>query len=950
MDRSAAQKGISELVARFETHIESYKDPNYKEARLRSEFINPLFEHLGWDVYNKNNYAEAYREVIQEDSLKIEGTLKAPDYSFRLVGGKRLFFVEAKKPSVSVVESVQPAYQVRRYGWSAKHPISVITDFEEFAIYDCTAKPNPNDKPSVARIKYLTFKDYIDEFDFLWNTFSKEQVLRGSFDKFISSDKHKQGTATVDNDFLTSLDRWRTYLAVNISWNNKLLGEEEINFVVQQLIDRIIFLRITEDRKIEPYGSLRSVLSYDDYYSSLFLLFRRADEKYNSGLFDFNRDRISETLKVENKVLRTIIDELYYPKCPYEFSVLPIEILGSAYEQFLGKVIRITPSHHAKVEEKPEVRKAGGVYYTPQYIVDYIVKNTVGKLIDGKTPDEISSLRIVDPACGSGSFLIGALHHLFEYHRNYYNKKGGSTKTKKDSPLTPDGQLTTSEKKRILLNNIYGVDLDANAVEVTKLSLLLKCLEGETDASINNQLKLFNERVLPSLDKNIKNGNSLIDTDYYDSHLIFGDEKKLKPFNWQSNFPEVFKHGGFDVAIGNPPYVYGRDWKSLGIGNDIKSYLVGHYKSLAYQLDFFSIFMEKSIQLINKDGFASFIVPNVWLTNKYSASTRKFLLTTAAYLKITVPIFKVFEGITVDTVIYVLRKGENQDISFSITKLGYSEESALAELVFADYIDGERPISTTLSIGGNTLVEKIIKGSISLDEIARITRGVHSYRIGGYGKSAFGSGQQTQRDVAERPYHSDKPILGYRPFIYGKDLKRFTKVKPREYIKYGSWLAEPREPQFFKDERIYSRKILGKALIVTVENEDTVADQQVYITKPNDDSVHVNYLAAILGSRLISFYIRNYFDEINDAFPQIKVGQLKSIPIKIGNQSDKSLLIELVSQLLKLNAEKTVALLPHQIEKIDSKIEYCENKINQIVYQIYGMTKEEVALIENSSK
>ena len=429
MDRSAAQKGIIDLVTRFENHFKSYKDQDYKEARLRGEFINPFFENLGWDVYNKNNSAEAYREVIQEDTLKIEDTLKAPDYSFRLAGGKRLFFVEAKKPSVSVIEGIQPAYQVRRYGWSAKHPISVVTDFEEFAIYDCATKPNPNDKPSVARIKYLTFQDYLREFDFIWDTFSREQVLRGSFDKFIHSDKQKQGTTTVDKDFLASLDRWRTYLAVNISWNNKLLGEDEINFAVQQLIDRIIFLRIAEDRKIEPYGSLKNALSYDDYYSNLFLQFKRADEKYNSGLFDFKRDRISETLKIENKVIKTIIDELYYPKCPYEFSVLPIEILGSVYEQFLGKVIRITPAHHAKVEEKPEVRKAGGVYYTPQYIVDYIVKNTVGKLIEGKAPNEISSIRIVDPACGSGSFLIGALQYLFEYHRNYYNNNKIQSKT-----------------------------------------------------------------------------------------------------------------------------------------------------------------------------------------------------------------------------------------------------------------------------------------------------------------------------------------------------------------------------------------------------------------------------------------------------------------------------------------------------------------------------------------
>ncbi|MCX6262891.1 MAG: N-6 DNA methylase, partial [Bacteroidia bacterium] len=408
IDKLSARRKVTDLVIRFEEQIASYKNSDYNETQTRRDFIDPFFKALGWDIDNEEGYAEAYREVIHEDKLKIGGATKAPDYSFRLVGGKRLFFVEAKKPSVYVKEDIQPAYQVRRYGWSAKLAISIITDFEEFAIYDCTKKPDLYDKPSVARIKYFTYLDYLKEFDFIWETFSKEQVLKGSFDKFLQSDTHKKGTATVDKDFLESLDRWRTYLAVNISWNNKNLDEDEINFIVQQTIDRIIFLRIAEDRSVEPYGALQHSVKQGNLYQNLFELFNKADQKYNSGLFDFKKDKISQNVIIENKVVRTIINELYYPECPFEFSVLPVEILGSAYEQFLGKVIRITPAHHAKIEEKPEVRKAGGVYYTPQYIVDYIVKNTVGKLVEGKIPKEISRIKILDPACGSGSFLIGA--------------------------------------------------------------------------------------------------------------------------------------------------------------------------------------------------------------------------------------------------------------------------------------------------------------------------------------------------------------------------------------------------------------------------------------------------------------------------------------------------------------------------------------------------------------
>lgn len=946
-NKEKALQKITELVERFEEQYASYKKSDYNETLTRKDFIDPFFKVLGWDMDNEQGYAEAYRDVIHEDKLKIGKATKAPDYSFRLGGGKRLFFVEAKKPSIVVKNDILPAYQVRRYGWSAKLAISIITDFEEFAIYDCTKKPIPTDRASVARVKYMTFRDYIPEFEFIWDTFSRERVLQGSFDKFVSGTAHKKGTATVDKEFLKSLDNWRTYLATSISWNNKELNEDEINFAVQQTIDRIIFLRIAEDRSVEPYGNLKTAIKQGDYYKNLFDIFREADRKYNSGLFDFKKDQISLHLKVDNKVIKTVVNELYYPDSPYEFSVLSVEILGSAYEQFLGKTITIDKAHRAKIEEKPEVRKAGGVYYTPQYIVDYIVEHTVGTLIEHKTPDDVSQIKILDPACGSGSFLIGAYQYLLDWHKNYYSEQHKNGKSKKRIPLTPEGNLTTGEKKRILLNNIYGVDIDVNAVEVTKLSLLLKCMEGETQASISHQMTMFNERVLPTLDSNIKDGNSLVDIDFYEGQLDFGEEKKVKPFSWIKEFPDVFKRGGFDVVIGNPPYVFGRDWKDLGISDELKSYLGKHYKSSPYQLDFFSIFMEKGIRLVNELGFSAFIVPNVWLTNTYSSSTRKLLLENANELKITVPENKVFVGITVDTVIYILKKGKKINKSFKVFKLSYDDESLVIELDFEEYISGEKPISTTLSKEGNALILKILKDKPSLGDIADITRGVHSYRVDGFGKSAFGSGYQTKQDLFERPYHSDSPLLGYRPFVYGKDLKSFTKVKANEYINYGKWLAEPRNEKFFEGDRIYSRKILGERLIVTVEKENSVADQQVYISKPIDKGVSVNYLSAILSSKVISFFIRNYFDEVNDAFPQIKVGQLKSLPIKIENEHMQKEIINLVDQLLLLNTEKSEAKLQTKLSHIQSKIDYCENRINQIVYQLYGLTDDEIKIVEN---
>ena len=171
-NKQSAKDKISSLVTRFEDQYDSYKHSDYNETLTRRDFIDPFFKALGWDMDNEAGYAEAYREVIHEDKVKVSGATKAPDYSFRLSGGKRLFFVEAKKPGVSVKNDIHPAYQIRRYGWSAKMPISIITDFEEFSIYDCTKKPKPEDKAAVARIKFLSFRDYIKEFDFLWETFS----------------------------------------------------------------------------------------------------------------------------------------------------------------------------------------------------------------------------------------------------------------------------------------------------------------------------------------------------------------------------------------------------------------------------------------------------------------------------------------------------------------------------------------------------------------------------------------------------------------------------------------------------------------------------------------------------------------------------------------------------------------------------------------------------------
>src|SRR5216117_687408 len=518
---------IRELTERFERNKDAYRSPQYNETQLRREFLDPFFKALGWDIDNEQGYAEAYKDVIHEDSIKVGEATKAPDYCFR-IGGARKFFLEAKRPSVDIKHDVGPAFQLRRYGFTTKLPLNILSDFEEFAVYDCRFKPDQHDNAAAGRILYIPYTDYAKRWDEIAGIFSRDAVLKGAFDKFAESTRAKRGTADVDDEFLKTIEGWRANLARNLALRNPKRTQRELNFAVQRIIDRIIFLRICEGRGIEEYGRLQALTNGDRIYPRLAQQFEQAEDRYNSGLFHFKSekdrqetpDELTLGLDLDDKLLRDILKSLYYPESPYVFSALPADILGQVYEQFLGKVIRLTEGHRAVVEEKPEVKKAGGVYYTPTYIVDYIVRNTVGKLLENKTPKQAAKLRLLDPACGSGSFLIGAYQYLLDWHRDWYSDNDPKKSATGRNPVlyqAPGGEwkLTTTERKRILLQNIFGVDIDAQAVETTKLSLLPKVLEGESKQTLATQLRFYHERALPDLGSNIKCGNSLIGQDFY---------------------------------------------------------------------------------------------------------------------------------------------------------------------------------------------------------------------------------------------------------------------------------------------------------------------------------------------------------------------------------------------------------------------------------------------------
>ncbi|MBK8266784.1 MAG: N-6 DNA methylase [Planctomycetes bacterium] len=531
---------ILRLIDQFNHQADQIRSPDYNETKIRIDYINPMFAELGWDIDNSQGYAEQYREVVHEDRVKVAGQTKAPDYSFR-VGGQRKFFLEAKKPAVDIRNHTEPAYQLRRYAWSAKLACSLLTDFEELAIYDTRVQPKYLDKASTARREFILYTDYEKRWDFIEGTFSKAAVFRGDFDRYCESKKGR-GAQLFDDAFLAEIEEWRKSLATNLAKRNDSLDEPALNFAVQRIIDRILFLRIAEDRGTENVGQLQGLLNGDHAYEKLAALFRRADERYNSGLFHFEKekdcdeppDTLTPNLNVDDIALKEIIRALYYPQSPYEFTMVSADSLraiplqshhpnqtphGRHRRQARSPQSRrrlLHPQVHRRLHRKKHHRRPPLMWHRRPAGGARSVRPRCGrseatppapspskgegrsegdereKLSASRaplTPKEAAKLKILDPACGSGSFLIGAYQFLLDWYLEQYTRETPAALATGKKPVlrpSPSGgwALTIAERKRILLDHIHGVDLDNQAVEVTKLNLLLKCLEGETSQTL----------------------------------------------------------------------------------------------------------------------------------------------------------------------------------------------------------------------------------------------------------------------------------------------------------------------------------------------------------------------------------------------------------------------------------------------------------------------------------
>jgi len=974
MTKAQGKEKIQKLIENFERQEKQFMSKDFQEAEARNLLINPFFEALDWK-FHQTDIAKKFWDVHIEVRQRINSTTKKPDYAFRIKENNRYknkFFVEAKSPHVELTGK-DPVFQAKRYAFSShgKTPIVILTDFQTFRVFNGIEKP-VYDNPLQGLIKEfdLEYHSYLDKWDALWETFSKEAVSNGSIEILVG--KVGRNVKSLDDEFLADISSWRETLAKNVANRNKDLSEEYINEAVQRILDRLIFIRNLEDREIESNEGLKFFTkAKENIYLHLISMFRNLDNEYNGLLF---KKHFSEEITVDDPTIKTIINQLYPPKSPYAFEFIEPEILGRIYERFLGSKIRLTDSHLAKVEEKPEVRHAGGVYYTPQYIVDYIVENTVGVKIKDKSPEEIESIKICDPACGSGSFLLGAFQYLIEYHCEWYANANQSMQKKYNADFNinteKEVQLTLKKKIEILKNNIYGVDIDREATEVAIMSLYLKILDEGFD---KGQVEMFMKgHILPDMSNNIKCGNSLIGMDFDNQSELIPDEarNKINCFDWDSKegFETIIKNGGFDVVIGNPPYVNAKTLVELFKVE--RNYLANssNYNCLYQKWDLYIAFIEKSINLLNNGGLFSMIIPYPFINQNYGTLLRKYILEKHKLISILdLSNRKIFKDAVVSNIVILIQKDFETD-NIQINKI--DDNSNIITKAF--YIKKEDICQPDSDISSWNITNKKrinidltkcqLLGDICFISIGMVLNADEKTAKGKFVKKDLISNVKTK-------IHSKK-------YTEGKYIERY-KINQTYYLEWNtnrvpSKIRRPTFPELYENPKILINKLgIVKAVFdkskiycdqtiriaVLWHNLKKVKNNSInkYITKSRaeleklSENYNELYLLGIINSKLGFYILDNIRGEKNI---DINPDYLKQIPIPKINftinveKTKHDALVLLVNKMLELKQKEANEVGDHQKTQIARQIGATEKQIDTAIYQLYNLTDDEIKVIE----
>jgi len=912
MNKDKARSEIERLVEKYNKVVEDNRVKQYNEEMTKIGFIQPLFRALGWNF-------EDSREVTAEEKIS-KGRV---DYGFRIDGISK-FFLEAK-PLKADLDNEKYFEQAISYAWHKGCTWAVLTDFEAIKILNAEVKAA---NYMQSRFITITCDEFIDRFDELW-LLSKESFEKGLLDKKAEKWGKKSKKASIDEQLLEDFTRYRRMLTKSITKLNQKqkLTEDELDESVQRILDRLIFIRNCEDRELEQKLLISKLREWESkgrgkLVNSLREVFDYFTEEYDSKIFS---EHLCDNLEIENEVISEIIKGLYYIKekyfaISYDFSVIDADVLGNIYEQYLSNILKKT-AKRAKVTKNGRHRKEQGIYYTPTYIVDYIVRNTLGELLEQKRINA-EKIKLLDPACGSGSFLIKAFDVFDEYYKKNMKDYGQTQfdKQRIDIPFT--------KKAKILKDNVFGVDLDKQAVEIAQLNLLLKITEKG--------------HRLPMLEKNIKCGNSLIDDE-----KIAGE----KAFQWEEEFNPIFQKGGFDVIIGNPPYV---DIKQLDA--DIVKFLFDHYSTVENRMNLYSTFMEKALSLLKEGGYFGFIVPNSVLYNKSYSKLRELLLNNVTFRKIVRLPDNVFEDAKIETVIIIYQKTPVKNEKCQVLVYQRTDEiSSISEenCEEVNYLDqknwnaGSKIINITASPLAQKILKKIENKSTKLVDLCDFSLGLTPYdKYKGH----------TTNQITNKVFHSTtKKNSTFKPLLSGKNIVRYGVFwDEKKYISYGDWLGAPREKRFFTEPRIVVRQIIsGKPpRIYAGYTEEELYNTQVGFNLINTDNrVRIKYILAILNSNLMNFYHKEKFlDPTKHLFQKILIVNAKKFPIKIVDEPQQQEIVELVDKILLLNKRLNEIgdKITDERARIEKKIEKIDRQIDELVYKIYGITEKEQKIIEGS--
>ncbi len=955
---------VGDITRGFEHLIERYNKfriqkgikefEQLSEANVRKDFINPLFEILGWSVQDSREYDA---EMSVRGAGYVDITLK--------IRGTPVIFVEAKRfggiPSrddrgvQTTLEGLkihadwtEEERQVLNYaGMSVGVKWAVLTNFEKFRLF--------NAKTGQVLLSIESPHEYLERIQDII-LLSRHNVENGTINKI----EERIERPNIDLAFLRLLNDWRIKLARNIDKNVPGLTLTEVKRYVQRLLDRLIIIRFAEDNWVlddpdllkSAHGHWLRTRTYSDLSQILSDLFLGIDKILDSKIFekDDKFDRVFA--KVDTKVLGEIIEALYQQS----FRKFTSDILGNTYESYLAHKLDRKPNGELVLMLDQRIRKAGGIYYTPTYIVEYIISKTLGvqlgslwkkveELFNERQYEEaqsefqkIANIRVLDSACGSGSFLIKAFDHFLIYYLKYNRKveeiNDGIRKRIQKLRSSGDRQAAwdlesrrlnriEGYEKRILEENLFGVDLDPPACEIASVNLMLRALrKGE-------KLPLI-------LEDTIRIGNSLVSGAEEELIRYFQKPSKLLPFNWEDEFKGVFSEGGFDIVVANPPWI-----QSKFLDKTEKRYFRDNFVSMKKQYDLFNGFVERGIEVLKPGGILGFIMPSRFLMNHDYEPFRKFLLDNCSIIEICDVGEGIFEGVTMPALIAILRKESNPkqradsriDIKVEVKDLrqGVLRHYRVPQKRFL--MEEGHLFTIYLTNTLNKIIRKMEKESVLFGDLVDNARGV---------------------EIGKRsPLVSETHKRGYVPFLVGENIDRYA-ILGHRYLKLGEENIDYKSPQLYSAEKILVRKT-GTGIRATYDDSGYYVIQVIYIFTKKSPRVNLKYLTGLLNSRLLGFYNYGKFGErYKTTFPHLRQTYLLGLPIKglpTRDPSKRKLhdeLVECVDRLLELYREKNkIMKVICEKHRLEEEIEKTEAKANQIVYTIYGLSEDEITEVES---